>query len=143
MADLTLDVIRARVTSLMTRAPFAFTVSPEPFGIDRVPASLVEGSCCLETTSGRVTGGMRYTETRVDFLQLSVARTHKSQVDACYRALLADCTSLTAAITRDGAELGGDYDVVDEGQSFAITHVPGSAFSVLRLTLPVDYEAQL
>lgn len=143
MAAQTINLIRARVTSLLTRTPFRFTASPEPFTIEKLPASLADGSFCLEAEAVEVTGGSHYTETRVDRLRITIARLSQSQPDACYQALLADCSSATAAIVRDGAELGGDYDVLDAGRGATILHDPGKAFSVLRLTLPVDYEAQL
>lgn len=140
---MTIDTIRARVTSLLTRAPFRFTVSPEPYSFDRIPTAVIDQSFGLESESLRVEGGSHYTEVRVDRLTVSVARLHESQPDACYQALLADCSSIVAAVVRDGAELGGDYDVPDEGRGYGILHETGRAFSVLRLTLPVDYEAQL
>jgi hypothetical protein len=143
MAALTADVIRTRISSLLSRAPFAFTPSPEPFGFDLLPAELVDGSFCLESVAARATGGGNFTETRVDLLHITVARLQESDPEACYQALLVDCSSITAAIVRDGAELGGDYDVLDDGRGATIAHEPGRAFSVLRLTLPVDYEAQL
>jgi hypothetical protein len=143
MAAQTIDLIRARVTSLLTRVPFAFVPSPVPFDFKRLPAMLIDGSFCLESESAGVTGGCSFTETRVDLLHVAIARHQEGQPDACYQALLADCASVTSAIVRDGAILGGDYDVRDEGRGFRVLHEPGRAFSVLRLTLPVDYEAQL
>ena len=143
MAALTIDTIRARVTSLLTRAPFAFTVSPEPYSFDRLPNAVIDASFGLESESMQVQGGSHFTEVRVDRLTVSVARLHDSQPDACYQALLADCSSITAAVVRDGATTSGDYDVPDEGRGYGILHETGRAFSILRLTLPVDYEAQL
>jgi hypothetical protein len=143
MGALTVDLIRARVTSLLARAPFSFTPSPEPFSLDRLPASVMDASFCLEAESGHVVAGMGYVETRVDLLRLTLARLHNGEPDSCYQALLADCSSVTASVVRDGVVGGGDYDVPDEGRAYTVSHEPGRAFSVLRLTLPVDYEAQL
>lgn len=143
MSALTSDLIRARVSSLLASAPFSFTPAPEPFNFERLPASLVDGSFCLESEGGAITGGSHYSESRIDLLRINVARLDEADVDACYRALLVDCTSITAAVVRDGAVLSGDYDVLDEGRGFSISHEPGRAYSILRLTLPVDYEAQL
>jgi hypothetical protein len=108
-----------------------------------LPNAVIDASFGLESESTQVQGGSHFTEVRVDQLTVSVARLHHSQPDACYQALLADCTSITAAVVRDGAETSGDYDVPDTGRGYAILHETGRAFSILRLTLPVDYEAQL
>lgn len=143
MAALLLNTIRDRVTSLVAAAPFGFTEAPTPFDFDTTPAGLIDRAFRVEGEFGDVVGGSGFTETRVDRLRIWVARAHASDPKAVYRSLVTDATSLIASVVRDGATGGGDYHVPDDGRGWLIEQKPGQQFAVLRLTLPVDYEAQL
>ena len=138
-----IDTIRSRISSILASPPFLFNAAADPERFDGDPLETLDGCFGLTVEGGPVTGCTHGVEQRVDHLGIHVARLQQGQPEACYRALLADCTSITAALVQDGAEGGGDYDVPDDGRGFSLDHTPGRAYSVLHLTLPVDYEAQL
>ena len=143
MSATTVEAIRDRVCSLLVTTPFAYVEAVTPFSFDLQPEGVIDQALRIETEFGDVIGGMGYAETRVDLLRLWVARLHADDPRAVYRTLLTDATSIAAAVVLDGATGGGDYHVPDEGRGWQIQQQPGQAFAVLRLTLPVDYEAQL
>jgi hypothetical protein len=135
-----LDTIRTRVTSILAASPYSLTRSANPIDFDRDPLTIIDGLFHIGAEAGHVSGGSNYSETHVDLLHVEVARLQQGDPEVCYQKLLTDCASISAAVIRDGVV--GDYDVPDEGRGFTLNHEPGRAFSVLRLTLPVDYEAQ-
>ena len=136
------DVIRDRITSICAGIPFQFLTAATPFDFDLQPTGGIEGAFRVTTESEDVIGGFNYTEERTDRLEIWVARKQPPGSDAGYRALLTDCSSLRAAIVRDGATGGGEYCVPD-GTSYGITHEDGREYAVLRLSIPVNYEAEL
>lgn len=138
----TVDVIRDRIASVCASAPFAFDAAAEPFDFDRTPSQSVDGSFRLTAEEGSVIGGFNYTEDRTDLVTIWVARKHQSNVDATYRTLLTDASSLRAAIVRDGIQQSGEYIVPQSGSSYQIEQPDGCEFSVLRLILPVNFEVQ-
>lgn len=138
-----IDALRARVTSLVLAPPFAYVLGPTPDGDNDQPVDLADGTIRLEATAGPVTGHMGLYETRVDALVLTVTRLQRGDPQGCYARLIADVNSLSAAVVRDGALGGGDYNVVDEGRGFQLSHTPGAAASSVRVTLPIDYEVAL
>jgi hypothetical protein len=139
----TLDVIRDRVASLCASTPFNFLEAETPFSFDLQPSGSIDQVFRLETEGGGVIGGFNYTEERTDLIQVWLARKQGADPTLTYRTLLADASSMRAAVIRDGATGGGDYDVPDDGAGLSIQHDPGVTFAVLRLTVPVNYEAQL
>lgn len=143
MADTTLPAIVGRVSSVLASAPFRFTRSQTPFDFDQQPTGLIDQTYTVEGEAGTATGGFRYTETRIDRVRIGVARHLAGDATTAYDRLLTDATSIVAAVTRDGAQLGGDYDVADEGRTVRVDHDAPTEFAVLRLVLPVDYEVQL
>lgn len=138
----TIDTIRTRVSSLLATTPFAYTPSNDPFDFGRDPIGVIDGAFGIQVESGPVTSGTNYSECRIDTLRIDVARLQNGDPQTCYDTLLTDCRSIIAAVTRDGL-LGGDYNIPDEGRAFTLFHEPGRAFSVLRVSLPVDYDAQV
>ncbi len=143
MAAQYLDVIRQRVASVCAGDPFRFTQALEPFSFDRQPTGEIDEVFRLEDEGGQVIGGMSYTECCQDVLRIWVARKSSADPDQTYQALVTDARSLTAAIVRDGATLGGDYDVPDAGRGAKVFHDPADEFAVLRLSIVVDYETLL
>lgn len=141
-AQLVTDIV-SRVNSILTASPFSFVEAHSPFSFDLDASPAIDKGYRIETRSGRVTGGLAFTETRIDLLDIWLARALKADPQETARLLRMDASSITAAVTRDGLEDGGDYDVPDEGRAYSIAAQPGQAFAVLRLTLPVDYDAQL
>jgi hypothetical protein len=139
----TLGAIVARVNSLLAAAPFGLVQAQSPFDFNVEPTGRIDQAYRVEAEGGTVIGGMSYSETRQDVLRIWVARKQAAAPQTTYQSLVTDATSITAAVVRDGATLGGDYDVLDEGRGCSFLQEPGREFSVLRLTLSIDYEAQL
>ena len=144
MAALTVDAIVDRVRSLCVGAPFYFTEAVSWDTFDLQPSTNIDAVFRIPPPSSqRAIGGFGYTEDRTDSLQIWVARKRNDDFAAVRRSLGRDVHSLTAAIVRDGLQSGGDYAVLDEGRGHAISAPPGREYVTLRLTLPVNYDAQL
>ncbi len=139
----TIDVIRDRIASVCAAQPFGFVEAVTPFDFSLQPTSAIDGVFRLTSEAEGVIGGFNFTEERIDRVEIWLARKHSGAPQAAYRALLTDASSLRAAVIRDGAVAGGDYSVPDDGAGVSITHDEGQEFAVLRLTLPVNYEAEL
>lgn len=137
------DVLLGRVRSLAVSAPFYWreAVSSEDFtwqgtgSSDAVFRAKVEG--------GTVLGGLAYSEDRTDTLTVEVSRHIAADYHATTAQLVGDCNSLLAAIIRDGHETSGIYTVPDTGRSWETVAPQGAAFLTLRLTVPLNYEAQV
>ena len=144
MADTTLTAIVDRIALVCEAEPFTWLRSPEPDTFDRQPAeAMVDGAYRLEAEATSATGISGMAETRIDTVVIEVARLHGGNPVAVERQLQTDGRALVSALMRDGYDGGGDYHVADAGRSSRVTHEPGRAYSVLRLILPVDYEAAL
>jgi hypothetical protein len=139
----TIDVIRDRIASLCAGTPFSFVQAVTPFDFDLQPTGQIDGVFRLTSDAGSVIGGFNYNEEREDRLDIWLARKQGVTPQTTYRTLLTDISSLRAAVIRDGATGGGDYTVPDDGSGFSIRHDDGREYAVLRLTLPVNYEATI
>lgn len=144
MAAMTVDVIVDRVRSVCARPPFSLKEATTWVDFETTPDQAVDGAFrIMPPSSQRVIGGFSYVEDRTDSLQLWVARKHNQKYDVVRRVLLRDIHSLTSAVVRDAHGVSGDYAIPDSGRGHAIVAPPGKDFVVLRLTLPVNFEAQL
>lgn len=145
MPAMTADAIVDRIRSVCIGTPFGLIESPRWDNFDDVPTTAIDGCFRLVPPASQSTSGLfDYAEDRVDVVQIWVARKHKNDYPAVRRALLRDVHSLTAAIVRDAHEDSGDYAVFDGGRGHAISaDIAGAEFATLRLSLPVNYEAQL
>ena len=142
---MTSDTIVDRVRSVCASAPFHFTEAIAWDTFDLQPTTNVEACFRIPPpTSQNVRGGIGFYEDRTDSMQVWVARKIGGDYQAVRRTLLRDLHSLTAAIVRDGAVDGGDYHIPDGGRGHAIAPVTANAeYVALRLTLPINYDAQL
>jgi len=139
----TLDAIMDRVRSLCVGDPFAFVEAQTPFSFAQQPVGEIDGCFRIVDRSGpRVKGGFSYSETRVDMVDIWVAKRFDSDPTQAKRVLTRQMHSLTAAVVRDGHENGGDYAVEDDRQH-RIQAEDGAAYAVLQLSIPVNYESQL
>jgi hypothetical protein len=141
----TLDVIVDRVRSLCIGYPFEFVESAR---LDRFDWDAAQGfgdvsMFRVETSSQPPRGGSAFSEERTDLLTVTVGRAINADYDGTRRTLLRTVHSLTAAIVRDGAEDSGSYTVPDAGSASRIEADPTASYLSFRLTLPVNYEAQL
>lgn len=142
MAVQHLGAIAERAASVCASAPFAFTQAQTPFSFELQPTGNLDAVFRIEAADTSVAGGSNFSETRIGQLRVFLARKHNADPQAAYRLLLFDANSLTAAIVRDGVTGGGDYDVPDQGRGGTVQADKGKEFAVLRLTVPVNYEAQ-
>ncbi len=136
----TVDVIRDRVASICAATPFQFVAAVSPFDFALQPSGQIDQVFRITCEGGEQVGGFNYSEERTDLMEIWVARKQLNQPTAAYSRLLADAASLRAAVIRDGATGGGDY-TVPNGAGFDIEHGDGQEYAVLRLTIPVNYEA--
>lgn len=145
MSATTIDAIVDRVRSLCAGAPFYFTEAAHWGTFDLQPTTNVDQVFRIPPPSSQsVAGGFSYMESRTDSMQIWVARKHNQDYPAVRRTLLRDMHSLTAAITRDAYQSSGDYGIPDGGRGHSISpEAPGKDYITLRLTLPVNYDAQL
>jgi hypothetical protein len=144
MAAMTADVIVDRVRSICTGASFGFIEAESWNTFELQPTTNLDGVFRIPPPSSQVTRGQfGYVEDRTDTMQIWLARLVNADFDAVRRLLLQDMHALTAAVIRDAHEDSGDYTVPDEGRGHAIYEDPGKAYVALRLTLPINYEAQL
>jgi hypothetical protein len=139
----TIDVLSDRIRSLCASAPFAFyeAVSSEDFA--RQPVGRGDQVYRVTTRGGLVVSGTAYTEERTDYADIEVIRAINAEYATTRRRLQRDANSLTAAIVRDGHQLSGVYTVPDTGRTQDIVGERGASFLTLRLTLPLNYEAQV
>lgn len=144
MAALTADAVVDRVRSICVGSPFEFIEANSWSAWDLQPSTSDDRVFrIMPPSSQNVLGGFAFAEDRTDSMQIWVARRTAADYTAVRRALLRDMHSLTAAIVRDGAIASGDYNVPDAGRGHAIQEERGLEFTSLRLTLPINYEAQL
>jgi hypothetical protein len=145
MAALTSDEIVDRVRSVCAGAPFYFTEATSWETFDLQPTTNIEACFRIPPpTSSSVRGQIGFYEDRTDLMQVWVSRKIGGDYQAVRRTLLRDLHSLTAAIVRDGAADGGDYHIPDGGRGHAISPATATAeYVALRLTLPINYDAQL
>lgn len=137
----TIAVIRDRIASVCASAPFALREALTPFDFDLQPTGLIDGVFRLTSEQGQVIGGFNYSEERTDLVEIWVARKQAGAPQATYRQLLTDASSVRAAVIRDGVTGGGDYHVPADGAGFSVQHDTGREYAVLKLTLPVNFEA--
>jgi hypothetical protein len=132
------------VRSLLVVEPFRFAESTTPFSFDRSPSGQFrQGLARVDTRSQRVVGGIRFSEERTDLLEVWVARMHDADPVRAHRSLVRDMSSIRAVVVRDGHQNGGDYAVSDDGAAHELRTQEGWAYSVLRVTLPVNYDMEL
>lgn len=143
MAALTADVIVDRVRSVCAGSPFWLQEAVTWASFDLQPSQNLDGVFRIPPpVSDGVIGGFQFAEDRTDLLEIWVARRHNQDFATARQTLLRDVHSLTAAIVRDASVASGDYAVPDGGRAHSI-EAPGTDYLTLRLTLPVNYEAQL
>lgn len=137
------DVLRNRVRSLCSAAPFSYgeAVSSDSFELQGSGSSDAVFRCVVR--GGASIGGFGYSEDRTDVCEVEVARHIAADYRATFNTLVGDCNSLVAAIIRDGHQTSGSYTVPDDGRSWEITAPTGASYLTLRLTVPLNYEAQV
>jgi hypothetical protein len=143
MAATTLDVIMDRVRSLCFDTPFEYTESFRFDSMELEPVGTFDGAFRVEGQSGRLRGMFDYKQEREDLLTVTVSQAINADYDNVRRLLTKTAHSLTAAVVRDGETDSGLYSVPDKGQSFKLSVDSTDAYVLMKLTLPVNYEANL
>jgi hypothetical protein len=143
VAALTSGQIVDRVRSLCANETFGLVEAVTWVDFDLQPESNSDAVYRVPPMSSQGSrGGFGYYEDRDETLQIWVARKHNDDYHAAARLLSDDVHSLTAAVMRDGLDAGGDYGVTDEGRGHQVDAVPGATYLTLRLSLPINYDAQ-
>lgn len=131
--------LRDAVRSIVTATPFDLVEAATPFDFDRVPAQLTSDSVRVETRQAQVVGGFAYSEAVTDDVDIWVARVVTDGAPAdTYRTLQTLARSLTSAVVHTGTG-AGDFAVDDRGRRLDIVQPAGTAYQVLRITLPCSY----
>lgn len=138
----TRDAILSRLNSVCSGTPFVFGQAVSPFDFSHQPSGNIDQVSRVTVEGQSVIGGLNFSEERTDLVTVWIARKQAAAPQLAYRLLVIDVTSLTAAVTRDGATGGGDYAVLD-GSGMSLEHKDGQEFAVARLSLPINYETQL
>lgn len=138
----TINDVRGRINSVLCRTPFSFTPSPDPDTFADIPTTQIDQAFRVTTRSLRRMGGISFTSVNVDAVDIYVARKIAADQEAAKQQAFTDVTSIVAAVTRDGEQHGGDY-AVEDGVTWDVTPQTGAEYAVTRITLPVNYEAQL
>jgi hypothetical protein len=137
------DLMVARVSSLLCRAPFRLTRAIDPESFDLQPATALEDVFTIDGKSDRVHGGMGLWDVRVDRLTVRIARKTVADPHLTRARFRQTANSLIAAVVRDGAIGGGDYAVPDGAAWTVRPHARNAEYGELEVTIPVDYETDL
>ena len=133
------DVL-ARLDAILTGAPFGFVQTLEPFGFDRQPSQSLDRSYCRLPGRARSVGLIGYQQDEIVPVAIRIARLVRRDANGAVRDVLTDCSSLTAAISRDGVL--GDYNAdVQPGE--VREPGPDDEHVVGELIALVDYERPL
>ena len=141
MAEHVASSIVGFVRAVVEAEPFTLTPTQTPYGFDLQPADNVDGTYRLVPATYRAIGALNFYETRFDTFDLWFARAHGGDTTATLDGLMLTCTSLVAAIAREG--IVRDYDLMDEGRGSEVAMAPGQSFALARITLPLSYAARL
>lgn len=133
-----IDTIRQRVSSVCVT--LSLVPSQTPFSFELQPTGGLDRAFRIESEQQDVIGGFNYSEERTDLLRIWVARKYAGDPETAYQTLLKDVNSIRAAVIRDGVQSGGDY-IVPNGGDYTMQRTPGQEYAVLRLALPVNFEA--
>lgn len=136
----TIDSIWDRVSSICAGSPFTYTLAQTPFSFDTEATGGMSKCYRVEAVSGSVIGGFNYSEERTDRVRIWLARAHLGHPTVTYRQLLTDANSIRSAVIRDGLSIG-EYFVPADGGDAEPEQETGREYAVLRMTLPVNYEA--
>ena len=129
-----------RLDAILTGEPFGFRETEEPFGFDRQPSQGLDRSYCLLPGRARVGGLIGMQQAEVVPVTIRIARLVRRDANGAVRAVLTDCNSLCAAISRDG--VFGDYNAdVQPGE--VREPGPSDEHVVGELMAVVDYERPL
>lgn len=139
---MTIADIVTRVQTVVQASPFLFETARDPFDFDLQPATRLDGVYRLEATLEGQDGYLGpYCEEQWA-ITIWLARRAKGHATAAYDALLADVSSLTAALERDGMTRG-DYVVTDAVSADLPQPASDADYLVARLRAGVAFDRAL
>ena len=117
----------------------------EAVGLDfaKEPSGTLEKAYVLTWMGDAPIGGMGYTEEGRGRLQVALARAIDNDYETAVQALTADWREILLALVDDGHVQGGDYAIEDAGRTTSLEAPTGASYLVLRLSVPVNFEAVL
>lgn len=135
---MTEDTLIDRVRDVCTSAGYTEAVG---WDFTRQPTgSITAGAYTVGLSGLASTGGMSFTEEARATIQVAVIRPLDDDYQAARRQALQDGRALLAAIVRDGAVTSGAY-AVDDGRTLTLETPRGANYVLLRLAVPVNFEA--
>lgn len=136
----TARTIRERVRTLLSAPPFEFTEAVSPFDLIHQPTGELDQVFRVEHETDLVEAYLGGGEERTDRIIVFLARKQVPTPQECYDALVDDADAIRLALIDDGPLGTGDYSIPNAGHGISLTHETGAEFSVVRLSIPVNYE---
>lgn len=137
---MTEDELIDRIRTVCTDAGYTEAVGAD---FTRQPTgSITEGAFTVALTGLSSVGGMNFTEEARATVQIAIVRPWDADYQQARRRALQDGRTLLAAIVRDGAVTSGAY-AVEDGRTLTVDTPSGASYLVLRLGVPVNFEAAL
>jgi hypothetical protein len=88
-------------------------------------------------------GGFAFNEEARGRIVVDVARATNNNSPEATRKLYQDARAVVRAIVRDAAEDSGEYAIEDTDRGVELIAPDGAAYQVVRVTVPVNFEATL
>lgn len=104
--------------------------------------TITDGAFTVGLSGTAARGGMNFTEEARATIQVAVVRPLDDDYQQARRQALQDGRTLLEDITRDGAVTSGEY-AVEDGRALTVETPRGANYVLLRLSVPVNFEAQL
>jgi len=142
---LTADQILDRWRAILSGPVFNYIEAISWVSFELQPTTNLDAVYRLVPPASQSTvGHFDYHEERTESVQLWLSRQVQNDYDAVRTRLIQDKDAIIAALTRDAFQDSGDYNLVSEGRGYAVTPERRDAsFVSLRLTLAINYDAQL
>jgi hypothetical protein len=135
------DVIVDRVrTVLMGTLGFQEAVGRD---FSRTPIGATDKRFIVTFAGQPPIGGFAFNEEARGRIVVDIARPTNNNSPEVTRKLYQDARAVVRAIVRDAAEDSGEYAIEDTDRSLELIAPDGSSYQVVRVTLPVNFEATL
>lgn len=135
---MTEDELVDRVRDVCRAAGYTEAVG---WDMTRLPSPALEnGAFAVGLTGLAAIGGMNFSEEARATVQVAVVRPLDADYQQARRQALQDGRALLADITRDGAVTSGAY-AVEDARTLTVETPRGASYVILRLGVPVNFEA--
>ncbi len=137
---MTEDTLVDRVRDVCLDAGYTEAIG---WDFSRLPTGSITAGAFTVGLSGLAgQGGMNFTEEARATIHVAVVRPLDNDYQAARRQALQDGRALLSGIVLDGAVTSGDY-AVEDGRTLTTETPKGASYVLLRLSLPVNFEASL